>query len=160
MKKQYYGQNPELDAGVERLIDRVILKNQTALVDQMLNSDLVSFDDIENLYPNPEDWDIGKSIEWIQDNQGWDKELDREPEEEADDYQERLHQYIRDNGEPAEIFEWYLIDKNAADWFRNQDQVLLEAYGCVWWGRQTTGQSIQVDSVPYDIYQDEGLNWE
>lgn len=60
---------------------------------------------------------------------------------------------FNDDDDPQEIYEWWIVDS----WLLNKleahhQPVLRTEYGN-WWGRTCTGQSIALDSVIEDIYQ-------
>ena len=46
-----------------------------------------------------------------------------------------------------EVLEWWLIDSWLAERLQQEDEVVIEEYGCYWWGRSTSGQAIYLDSV-------------
>ena len=43
--------------------------------------------------------------------------------------------------------EWWLIDSWLAERLKEQGEVIIEEYGCYWWGRQSSGQAIYMDGV-------------
>lgn len=54
---------------------------------------------------------------------------------------------VRDNAEPAEIYEWWRVSKYLAEKLQEAGEcVLMNAYG-EWWGRCTTGQGFIMDGV-------------
>ena len=155
MTKQYYNENKDLDRGVEMLINRCVLACQSGLICSLYqNSGADWLDDAENMWPDPSAWDQFQLENWLSD-QG----IDHPVGIDMDDYIEKMRDLVQDNAQPAEVYEWYLVTDTAANWLRNQGEVILEAYNCTWWGRQATGQSIQLDPTFYDIYQDNDLKW-
>ena len=80
-----------------RLMENCVLTNQTAVVDEMLNKNLLP---AEYIYP-----------------------------------------FVGD------VMEWWLIDSWLAERLKRENQVIIEEYGCCWWGRVASGQSICMDSV-------------
>ena len=46
-----------------------------------------------------------------------------------------------------EVLEWWLIDSWLAERLQQEGEVVIEEYGCYWWGRSTSGQAIYLDSV-------------
>jgi len=56
--------------------------------------------------------------------------------------------------EASEIFEWWLISDHMARKLKEKGQVIWDDYGCIWWGRQTTGQAILLDHVISMIAED------
>ena len=53
-----------------------------------------------------------------------------------------------------EILEWWLIDSWLAERLRQEGEVVIEEYGCYWWGRSTSGQAICLDSVIQKIAEE------
>ena len=47
--------------------------------------------------------------------------------------------------------EWWLIDSWLAERLKAQGEVIIEEYGCYWWGRQSSGQAIYMDGVIQEI---------
>ena len=46
-----------------------------------------------------------------------------------------------------EVFEWWLVSPYLAQELKQQGEVIINALGCHWWGRTTSGQAICMDSV-------------
>lgn len=46
-----------------------------------------------------------------------------------------------------DVMEWWLIDSWLAERLKAQGEVIIEEYGCYWWGRQSSGQAIYMDYV-------------
>lgn len=53
------------------------------------------------------------------------------------------------NGE--EVLEWWLVTPWLAARLKEQGEIVIEEYGCRWWGRTTSGQAIYMDSVIQEI---------
>ena len=47
----------------------------------------------------------------------------------------------------GDIMEWRLIDSWLAERLKQECEVIIEEYGCCWWGRLASGQAICMDSV-------------
>ena len=47
----------------------------------------------------------------------------------------------------GDVMEWWLIDSWLAEHLKREGEVIIEEYGCCWWGRLASGQSICMDSV-------------
>ena len=47
----------------------------------------------------------------------------------------------------GDVMEWWLIDDWLAERLKRENQVIIEEYGCCWWGRLASGQAICMDSV-------------
>lgn len=155
MKTKYYGQDKETDRAIERIINQEVLCNQSYLVDGLLKVEMspddildgFDYDEIENLYPDPEDWGIHQCHDYCGDH-GIDAEG-------AENDIEEWRNAIRENSEPAEIFEWWLVSPWLARELRALNEPILElyeGYGTIWWGRTCTGQAIALDPTFYDIY--------
>ena len=50
-----------------------------------------------------------------------------------------------------DVMEWWLIDSWLAERLKEQGEVIIEEYGCYWWGRQSSGQAIYMDGVIQEI---------
>lgn len=150
---KHYGDDKETDRAVQALVSREVLACQSSLIDALLALDSsapgtilsdFSYEDIENLYPDPSDWTIEECQEYCVD-------YGIEADYESDDVDE-WREAITDNAEPAEIFEWWLVTTWAAKQLRKQGQPILEVGNHTWWGRTCTGQSIVLDPTWYDIH--------
>ena len=47
----------------------------------------------------------------------------------------------------GDVMEWWLIDSWLAERLKREGEVIIEEYGCCWWARLASGQSICMDSV-------------
>ena len=47
----------------------------------------------------------------------------------------------------VDVMEWWLIDSWLAERLKRENQVIIVALGCHWWGRTTSGQAIYMDGV-------------
>lgn len=54
----------------------------------------------------------------------------------------------------GEVLEWWLVTPYLARKLNDEGEVILEQYGCHWWGRLTSGQAIYLDSVMQSICGD------
>ena len=88
----------------QRIVENCVLKNQSTVVEEMIQANLISF---EYLDPFTD-----------------------------------------------EILEWWLIDSWLAERLRQEGEVVIEEYGCFWWGRSTSGQAICLDSVIQKIAEE------
>lgn len=88
----------------QRIVENCVLKNQSTVVEEMIQANLISF---EYLDPFTD-----------------------------------------------EILEWWLIDSWLAERLRQEGEVVIEEYGCYWWGRSTSGQAICLDSVIQKIAEE------
>ena len=53
--------------------------------------------------------------------------------------------------EDTDVLEWWLVTPFMADMLKNNGEVILAAYDCYWWGRQTSGQGLSMDWVIQEI---------
>ena len=47
----------------------------------------------------------------------------------------------------GDVMEWWLIDSWLAERLKKEHQVIIEDYGCCWWGRLSSGQALYMDDV-------------
>jgi hypothetical protein len=179
----------------ERYAENEILAVQSSLIDDLMKHandgsddihEAFQYDELTNLYPDPDDWDADDCREWLDDH-GHDQpdrpmvscaeckglgeiqpdaDADNpEPEaldcvhckgtgevadpdaDENDDYLDELRQAVRDNGEAAEVYEWWLISRWLCDELKSIGEVVLDnGYGR-WWGRTCSGQQLIMDGT-------------
>lgn len=148
-KVKYYGEDKETDAAIERLIERDVLACQSSLIDELLKrGDIegLTYEDIENLYPDTEAMDEDECKEYCEDHGILCDDLDS-----IDEWRDTIQEYA----EPQEIYEWWLVSPWLARALRAQNEPILElseSYGAIWWGRTCTGQAIALDPTFYDIH--------
>lgn len=148
----------DIETLAERLCENDILARQSSLVSDLLSEDREGFtvDDIENLYPDPSDWTARHCREWIDDNlDGSIDYPDEESEGEEQGYLSRdvndWRDVVRDNTEPSEPLEWWLVTASLADDLDSIGEPLIRnGYGN-WWGRTCSGQSIMLDGTLQQI---------
>ena len=56
--------------------------------------------------------------------------------------------------EDTEVLEWWLVTPFMADMLKSNREVILAAYDCYWWGRQTSGQGLSMDYVIQKIAEE------
>lgn len=129
----------------ERLLQSDVLACQSSLVDALMRSDFAGFavDDIVNLFPDASSWDVD-------DCRAWFDEHGIETPEEVDGV-ETYRNLVRDNAEPAEVFEWWLVTDWMAKKLRDAGNVVLENEYGAWWGRTCTGQQLLMDGTLQDV---------
>lgn len=54
-------------------------------------------------------------------------------------------------GEWWEVMEWWLVTRWLAERLKEQGEIVIEQYGCYWWGRQCSGQAVYMDGVITEI---------
>jgi hypothetical protein len=129
---------------IDNFISKEIYACQTALIDEVLKSQLFIVDDIENLY-RPFDGKLLSPAICVKCNCEF-SFLDSETGQCKDCYE--------DTEESQEIFEWWLV----SPWLGRKlliegEPVIDNGYG-TWWGRTITGQAISLDDVMQTIYDD------
>jgi len=108
----------------KNIIQNEILCCQSSLVDDLLKREIFLIDDVVNL---------GEEIT---------------TEEQSEEYGLEIGDYHY-----PEIFEWWCVSSWLAEHLKEEGQPVLEnGYG-QWWGRCTTGQSIDMDGVMQRIAQ-------
>ena len=50
-----------------------------------------------------------------------------------------------------EVFEWWLVSPYLAQKLKQQGEVIIDALGCHWWGRTTSGQAVYMDAAIQEI---------
>lgn len=111
------------------LVDREVFICFSYPMQELLEKEVISFEDMENLY---------LSYEQIKESslRDWDKIGDEEEEIQA----------IRDNGEDMqEIYEYYIVSEWFYDKLKQLNEPVIEWAGVYIWGRTCTGQSICLD---------------
>lgn len=137
----------EIEMLAERLQEQDVLACQSALVDDLLKTDMDGFgiDDLENLYPDPDGWTYEQCKEYASDH-GIDLP-DDDDEADIEDY----YSAIRDQAEPNEVYEWWLVTDYLAEQLDAIGEPLIRnGYGN-WWGRTCTGQSMMLDGTLQQI---------
>ena len=71
--------------------------------------------------------------------------------EELMKHDECLWDELENFDEDTEVLEWWLVTPFMADMLKSNGEVVLAAYDCYWWGRQTSGQGLSMDWVIQEI---------
>ena len=71
-------------------------------------------------------------------------------------HDESLLDSLQNLDENSEIMEWWLVTPYMAELLKENGEVILAAYGCCWWGRQTSGQALCMDGVIQRIAEQMG----
>jgi len=149
-----------------------ILVNQSSLVEELLKKGVLNYEDIQNYYVYPE-WSgtvVGDNLYFPGGNEEQkekflenfqrlvDESEDLLSKEEISEATHDRNVELIDEAKtefeseteetnPQEIYEWWVI----TDWFKKQlleeGEPILESDFETWWGRTTTGQSIEMDGV-------------
>ena len=67
--------------------------------------------------------------------------------EELMKHDECLWDELENFDEDTDVLEWWLVTPFMADMLKSNGEVILAAYDCYWWGRQTSGQGLSMDWV-------------
>ena len=74
--------------------------------------------------------------------------------EELMKHDECLWDELENFDEDTDVLEWWLVTPYLADMLKNNGEVILAAYDCYWWGRQTSGQGLSMDWVIQKIAEE------
>lgn len=115
---------------------------------QISNSDLPSWEDIENLYSLPEEcYNCGEKLDNIE-----------------DDICPKCNEYI--DSEMAEIYEWWIVSEYLYNKLKEKGYCVLEWGNNYYYGRCCTGQAILLDynisliCEDMEILQGQKYSWE
>lgn len=149
---------------IESLVQSEIGNCQSSLIDMLLQREDVggfTLDDIQGRFVDPTGWAWETIQEFAKDNgielpEYWDE--DGDPEED-DRYQEECIEAIREWGSdnPAEPYEWWPVGRMLCKDLQDLGEVTIDNEYGYWWGRCTTGQMIDMDSVWDDWLRLKGI---
>lgn len=71
--------------------------------------------------------------------------------EELMKHDDTLWDELENFDEDTDVLEWWLVTPYLADMLKDNGEVILDAYDCHWWGRQTSGQGLSMDWVIQEI---------
>ena len=71
-------------------------------------------------------------------------------------HDESLMDSLQNFDDSSEVLEWWLVTPYMADMLKENGEVILAAYDCCWWGRQTSGQALYMDWVIQRIAEQMG----
>lgn len=54
--------------------------------------------------------------------------------------------------EDTDVYEWWVVSSDFADFVKEVGGVVLETDYSTWWGRTTTGQAIVMDDIVHEVY--------
>jgi len=145
-EKRWHKPNAELlhrvhvEELAEKYQENMIFCCDSCLVDDLLKEGREGFtyDEIENLYTNPDKMDLDEMKEFLN---------DRSIEFDADAEQDDLAELVRYNSEAAEIYEWYRVDGWLAKELSDIGECILDNDSGTWWGRTCTGQQLIMDGT-------------
>jgi hypothetical protein len=126
------------------LVDGLLMLSGAAggcLVDGGEVGEAFSWDEVENLHPDPSDWTVSQCREYL--------DIHRDGHEDLtglDDYRAAISDL-----DPKEVLEWWLISEQLARELDELDQPLLRNKYGDWWGRTCSGQTILLDGTLQDV---------
>lgn len=119
-----------------KFVEREIIMNASTLVSDLQESELLSYDEFENMEYKACS-DCGEEVEQKEEKYicyGCDKEYSE------DEYDNLDYEY-------NEVYEYWFVTGYLFDKLKDYGQVVCDSpYGYIW-GRQTTGQSILLDGI-------------
>ncbi len=104
-----------------------------------------SYDEIRNLYPDPQNWSIDECETWLTD-QGHVRP-DRDDPEDEEAWHDTLRDAICDHAEPAEVYEWWRVSEWLCAQLHGIGEVTIDNDYGHWWGRTCTGQGYLMDGT-------------
>jgi hypothetical protein len=141
----------------------------TMLVEDLLDKDILSYDDMCNLTVDKseeisEKEDAIEELECIisafksdleyEDNINEIKGIENEisiNRKLLEKLREELEELQEQDGTHQEAYEWWIVDDWIADKLKERDEIILECEYFTAWGRGTSGQAIEMDSIILDI---------
>lgn len=165
--------------------DRDVLCCDSALVDDLIKcanaermfekdlGDAFQYEELRNMYKNPDDWDADTCREYLDDNgldaperpvcghehQADEKtdcpgfDLDADEDDSRGGYLTELRDACRDHAQdnPAEVFEWWRVTRWLCSQLDKIGEVTIDnGYGH-WWGRTCTGQQYIMDGTLQEV---------
>lgn len=137
-------------------VNREVIACQTSLVNKLLSESILCYEDIENEYIDHSDriCEIEERIEAINDDIERETISEQAGQSEIDKLEDEKSDLEKEQDEPQEIFEWWLVTDFLAHKLKEHGEPILDTDYGTWWGRTTTGQAIFLDSVISSIYND------
>ena len=108
-------------------------------------------DIIQRMQATPDEWpthntiDNSNRIQWVKDR------ID-ELETEVEDLSAEWVELEEEEKYPLEICCWYEVTRELANQLLDRNECIKGEHGAYYWGRTTTGQSVEDDEVIQDIY--------
>ena len=156
---------PEYQAQIKEWLSNHMLWFQTSLVEDLIRHGLIEDDEFVNQYEyetqtgdtfSPDELDNRiTELEEILENGTYGDNPD--PIAHAEALQEQLDELnaMREDGPTSEKnpLGWYLVDTLAPK-LKQKGECMIHAYGQCWWGRCCSGQSVYLDGVIQEIYEE------
>jgi hypothetical protein len=122
------------------LVDGNVLACQSSLVDKLLQDEVFSWDDVDNLN---ERFNARRLIHGTCEDCGVRTEIDGDTE--------LCKTCFKETWENQEIYEWWVVSEWLREKLRDKGHPILENDYGAWWGRRTTGQAIKMDGSIREI---------
>ena len=145
MKKEKINYNSRINQDIKsKFVDREVYNCFSYEMDEILKKEIVSYDDIDNLYECicPECREAMEEIK--EENEGAYRCTSCNCEVDSTQAQDLESQ-------PQEIFEWWIVSRFLYDKLKDKGCPVLEWENNYYWGRCTTGQAILLDWVISEI---------
>ncbi len=142
---ELYMTEGEKQEAVRQFVGIEIYACQSLLIEELLQKEIFSFDEVENLYVpfngTKNSFALACATCAI-------------VVDELDSETRQCEDCFRDTQEAQEIFEWWVVSDFLAEKLRAKAEPILENNFGTWWGRCTTGQAICIDYVINKIYDE------
>lgn len=177
-------QDPSVQRKLNTLLDSRVYVYATDIVEYILQKSYedpdapFSYEDIENQYPDKSDEieELEEKIDALYEEQEkypepeqMKNELDEEFDIRYDEWNKRDDEFrekieelecekyeLEDQqGTPQEAYEWWEVESGFADELYERGEIVIRGWH-TYWGRQTTGQSISMDDIIFEIANDWG----
>ncbi len=103
---------------IENWIEQNIYLRSNQVINKLFEKEIISWDDVTNLYPQINESDYDNKEEYYND---------------------------MDANSPYDIFEWYIVSESAYNKFKSWGYPVLQFEELYFWGRTSFGQAIVVD---------------
>ncbi|KKL18594.1 hypothetical protein LCGC14_2473960 [marine sediment metagenome] len=128
--------------------DLMKLSGETLTLDETKGlAGAFDIDEIENLYPDPSEWDIEGCKNWLIEHLGETGYDEPEDKEDISDWRD----VVNDHAEATEVYEWWPVSSWLCEELREIGEPVIDNNYGYWWGRTCTGQPIMMDGTLQDI---------
>ena len=119
---------------IKKKLNYIIKANQSTLVEKLFEQFYELEEAIINKYPPfTPDKEPGECANCRRENVA------------LDEISGYCHECHDSSSDPQEVYQWWLIDDEWVQRFINNGLVILQAFGCSWFGRTCGGQSLYQD---------------
>jgi len=153
MSNVYYGNSTkEQREKIEKIIEKKIFVKQTELVEILFSKGVEKQEDVDNFRVDIDEMNLERLMEYA-DEEG----IEYRGQDDGEDieyYRYVILEEIRDEQDPQDIQEWWLVAPDMADYLMNHGEPVLETNYGAWWGRTRSGQEIIMDPTLWEIYSE------